>query len=211
MVDELFEINEEGTGFGQVAQDVQIDEKKLRLKRLRDGDERLTPDDFVVDGEFNQKDHVKYVKLIEDHEKNARRAFDDDEFVAEQVRALLKTLHKSTSPFAKYLPTSRKGRAPRKPTISDIPELNRLNELCKAVEVEFSKWLSKNKDYRAVEDYLKELGLDENSTYTKGKGDKAQKVKVLDEYQGFQPYWRYIGAVKTWIRENFGSEGSKKE
>lgn len=188
---------------------VEIDEKKLRIKRLRDGIEELTLEDFGGDS----KAHYRYIKLIEDHIKNARRAFDDDDFVEEQKKILLKSLHKSTSPFAMYIPTIRKTgvRRKRRPKPAGIPELDKLNEMIKEVEEKFANWLNSLPEYAKINEYIKSLGIDENSEYTKGEGEKAVKVKVLEEYQGFQPYWRYVGAVKNWIKENFKPKAQEEE
>lgn len=184
-----------------------IDLAKERLGKLRKGEEKLVEEDFTVDGKLAERDFLKYQNAINQTIKNAKNVFDDDDFVASQLKTFLRALHKSDSPFAVYLPSTRKTavRKPGKPKQSGIKELDTYNQLCKKVDEAFNKWLSENPENTELNQFLVDLGLNENSTVEYG----GETIKVYDKYQGLAPYWRYNGVVKNWLTEQFGEEKSE--
>lgn len=181
------------------------DPVKIRLKSLRSGDERLTKEDFTIDGKLDKEWWERYQGAIKRHEENAKFTYDNPEFIADQVKDYLKTLHTNKSIFAKFIPTvSGKPRGQTKPKVSGIPELDEFNKLCKDADKAFLEWRKTSPEYAAVEAHLKKLGLTSESTYLKD----GKPVKIFNTYKGLEPYWRYVGVVKTWIKKNFQKKES---
>jgi hypothetical protein len=192
-----------------------VDDIKERRKLLTKGEDELIEVDFILNGELQEKDWKAYSKAVEGERahatKMAKLVFDnDDDFqeeidqqVERQLKDFLKLLHKKGSKFNTYLPVpaGKKKAKAKKAQKSGIPELDRYRELCRNVNKAFTDWRNANQEYTEVTNYISEtLGITSDSTYLKGEDNP---IKVLDEFKGFEPYWRFNGAVENYIKQNF--------
>lgn len=215
---ELFDEQEKTQEVETVEEKEVLGEKELikeRLSALRKGEAKLEESDFYLDGELQEKSWNNYSKLVEGEEKAIQKKVglifnndsdfqsEIDEQVEKSLKIFLRTVHKSNTPWAKFLPVvpgTKRTTGPRKAKATGIAELDTYKSLCKSVDDAFRKWLDASPEYKAVNGFLAEqLGLTKDSTFLKGEN----QLKVYDEFDGFQPYWRGNGAIVNYIKQNY--------
>ena len=171
-----------------------------RRKALQKGEEELKREDFP-----NLEEYQRYSQTISSQLEVVQSVGGSEAFQERQKRQILKTLHSSGSPFAKYLPgrkTRRKSSGSGKFT-PKIPELAKFNKLRQAAQERFVKESKDWEELQAINSYLEELGIDNEATITKinSKGEEVTVPVVIPEPT---MYFAHKNPVSAWIKQNYG-------